>query len=103
MLKGVRNCRPKPARCAGPPTESVYIIDRIYLFHIFRFGGYANILRITHLLRDIGIIRGCRHTCRWIPESRAFIIRNANIIVLIIHDDRIARCVILDKCVADLV
>ena len=102
-LKGIRNRPTKAARHPRPPTKPICIIHRIYLFHIFRFCGYADVLRITHLLRNIGIIRGCRHTRSWICQGWAFVIWNANIVVLIIDNGRIAACVILDEGVIDSV
>lgn len=99
--KGVRYRRPESARSPRPSTKPVEIIHRIYLFHVFGFSGDADILRIKHLFRDARIIRRCHHSGRRIREIRTFIIRNADIIVLVIDDGWITRCVILNECVID--
>ena len=60
-------------------------------------------MRVTHLPCYIGIIRGCRHSGGRIPEGWALKIRHTDIIILVVDDDGIARCVILNECVADAV
>ena len=99
--KGVRYRRPESARSPRPSTKPVEIIHRIYLFHVFGFGGDADILRIKHLFRNTRIIRRCHHSGRWIREIRTFIIRNADVIVLVIDDGWITGCIILNERVID--
>lgn len=60
-------------------------------------------MRVTHFLCYIRVICGCRHSRGRIPEGRALIIWNADIVVLVVNNDGITRCVILDECVADAV
>ncbi len=89
----------KPARCPRPSSKTVDIIHGVYLFHVFGFRRDADILCVTHLLRDIRIICRCGHSGGRVRKIRAFVIGFSRVV----NNRRVTRRVILNECVIDAI